>query len=73
MAYKNPVPVLLDSPVSKKVCISFTFGQYVTAYEAAEAISRFIAEEYKGTIPEQWVRLEEPTYSVCEEEYFNSQ
>lgn len=70
MAYKNPVPMLLDRPVSKKCYISFSFEEYVTAEEAAESISHFIEEEYKGKIPAQWIKLDKPTYSVSEEEYY---
>lgn len=70
MAYKNPVPMILDEPVSKKCVLSFSFETYVTATEAADAISRLIAEDYNGNIPEQWVRLVEPGYSCPEEEYY---
>lgn len=70
MAYKNPIPMILDEPVSKKCILSFSFENYVTAKEAAESISQFIAEEYNGNIPEQWVKLENPTEILSEQEYY---
>lgn len=60
MAYKNLVPIVFERPVSKKVILSFSFEEYVDKEQAAEAISRFIAEEYGGKIPTAWIKLENP-------------
>lgn len=56
MSYKNPIPSLDDKYVSKVYCITFNFEIEVTQDEATEAINAFIAEEYDGKIPKEWVR-----------------
>lgn len=59
MGYRNPIPVLLDEYVSKKVTINFTFEKYVTTEEAAKGIGELI-QKNGGVIPENWIHLVDP-------------
>ena len=68
MAYKNPVPIAFDTPKAKRVRLTFRFESFVSKTEAAQAISRKLAEEYDGNIPAEWIELDKPTVFAAEED-----
>lgn len=68
MAYKNPVPIAFDTPKAKRVRLTFRFESYVSKAEAAEAISRMLAEECDGKIPAEWIELDKPVVFAAEGE-----
>lgn len=66
MAYKNPIPVILDKPVTKKVTLTFNFDNYVTREDAAESLTKLFQDIIKdhGSIPKEWIKLIDPTDCV---------